>query len=733
MDAIRLLYRDDAERERLRDMSNRLARVQLCALAILLVAAVVAVPVYGWLQLIPLAAAGAFFAVTRQPAIRSRGGAWSFFAAWVFAQLMVLVSVGLMEGPVVYVLCAPIFPMLLAATAFRRATVVAGAVGTVVGLIGVTLLTAPDEIAAMPPALWLPALLLFVITVAAMAVRDADLVTRDEVVVDELTGLLNRVALQSRVTELTHQVQRTHERVAIVVADLDHFKQVNDEHGHGVGDEVLVAAATRLSEAAGTVPVFRYGGEEFVAVLTGADEQAASELAERMREAVARSALDGVDMTASFGVALSSPDDGFEYGALFVAADTALYLAKEEGRDRVCLAGASTRAAAQARPNDTTEGGQASRVNADPADGWDVRIVDRREGNWLVRDAIERAHLVDLTVRTESFSLLTSALVTIAILSVVPWVGWELLVPVVISGIIGEAVVRLTPRLRRPEFAFLGGFILLQVGAAVAVLVTGPSIFFGLSIFAITMFGCGASLPARGSAILVVTGAVALVGSSLSVGSAEILANPMIVVFPVALMISLAIAGWGMGHFVSELRVAAISDGLTGTLNRAALEARLPEVAHRVAATGEQVSVLVVDLDRFKAVNDDHGHKAGDRVLAEVAYRMRAELRTFDSIYRIGGEEFVVLLPGTDATMAATVAERVRVAVAREPVVGIPMTVSVGVAESRVDERFSYDEVFARGDAALLTAKREGRDRVVVADVIAGSLPAISDRLVQAS
>lgn len=706
MDAERLLYRDRAERERLLDMGRRLMPANLRAVAVLLVALAVSVPVYGWRMFVPLLAAAAFFGVTALPAIRRRWRGLPGLAAFVFAQVMVLAAVALAEGPVVYLLCLPIVPMVLVATGLRRETVAVASVATIAGLVAVTLLAAREQIAAIPPALWVPVLLLIVMVLSAMAVRDADMVTRGDAVIDELTGLLNRTALRARVAEVTHQVRATHERVGLVVVDLDRFKAVNDTHGHAAGDRVLAEAARRLAAAAGDHPVYRFGGEEFVVLLPGSDETSARELAEAMRAAVAAAPAAGLDVTASFGVALSAPDDGFDYRRVFAEADAALYAAKALGRDRVRVAGAVP-APIAARSPGAPDG---PRPEASAAPGA-PSVPDAPERTWLVRDAIARAHLVDIVTRTRSFTKLTSGLVALAILSMVPWVGWEMLVPVLAAGLVVEVGTRAVLVRPRPEHWFVGSFIAMQVGAAGAVLLAGPAIFFALPIFAIAMFGCGASLPGRGAALLVATGTLSMTAATFAAGTSEVLANPTVLTVPLALTVALGIVGSAMGARVAELRVAAISDSLTGALNRVALEARIAELAHR---SGAPVALLVADLDRFKVVNDEHGHETGDRVLAEVARRMRGELRAFDAMYRIGGEEFVIVLHGAGTETAAAVAERIRRSVAQRPVAATPMTVSIGVAGSPASAPFDYDATFAMADAALLAAKREGRDRVVV-------------------
>jgi diguanylate cyclase (GGDEF)-like protein len=122
--------------------------------------------------------------------------------------------------------------------------------------------------------------------------------------------------------------------------------------------------------------------------------------------------------------------------------------------------------------------------------------------------------------------------------------------------------------------------------------------------------------------------------------------------------------------------------------------------------------MLLIDVDNFKQVNDREGHATGDRVLREVGERIRGALRTYESAYRIGGEEVLVLLPQADVSSAMDVAERLRAAIAGAPCGGIPVTISVGVGVTAPGERPVYGDVFERADTALYEAKRLGRDRV---------------------
>jgi diguanylate cyclase (GGDEF)-like protein len=124
--------------------------------------------------------------------------------------------------------------------------------------------------------------------------------------------------------------------------------------------------------------------------------------------------------------------------------------------------------------------------------------------------------------------------------------------------------------------------------------------------------------------------------------------------------------------------------------------------------------VIVLDLDGFKRVNDTFGHERGDAVLRDAAYEIRKSLRSFELVYRIGGEEFLVLLPGVDLTAALDVAERVRHSVEDARPGDLDLTISAGVAANS-GGHIRYDDLFRAADAALLEAKRGGRNRVETA------------------
>jgi diguanylate cyclase (GGDEF)-like protein len=151
-------------------------------------------------------------------------------------------------------------------------------------------------------------------------------------------------------------------------------------------------------------------------------------------------------------------------------------------------------------------------------------------------------------------------------------------------------------------------------------------------------------------------------------------------------------------------------DVVTGLLNRRGAEEALEREASRANRLRAPLSLALVDVDLFKQVNDSLGHAAGDEVLARVARIIQSNARAIDAIARWGGDEFLVLLPGTPLVGARSFAERVRASAEAQDDAGAKATLSIGVAERQKDE--GMDAVLARADAALYEAKRLGRNRV---------------------
>lgn len=172
---------------------------------------------------------------------------------------------------------------------------------------------------------------------------------------------------------------------------------------------------------------------------------------------------------------------------------------------------------------------------------------------------------------------------------------------------------------------------------------------------------------------------------------------------------------------LEHIRSLASTDGLTGVGNRDTFDRRLSEELARAGRQEENVSLLMVDIDGFKALNDEHGHLVGDRVLRRVAREIHQGGRESDTVARYGGEEFGVVLPGTDTEEALLVADRLRRLIADSA--GAPrVTVSIGLATFPLDG-LEPEEIVMAADAAMYRSKRTGRNRVTAAAPTAGSLP----------
>ncbi|WP_417068669.1 diguanylate cyclase [Niveibacterium terrae] len=191
--------------------------------------------------------------------------------------------------------------------------------------------------------------------------------------------------------------------------------------------------------------------------------------------------------------------------------------------------------------------------------------------------------------------------------------------------------------------------------------------------------------------------------------------------FPLSMVLSGVMLALGLADRVREMRAAlreaqkhANTDALTGVLNRRTILERLDSARKAFRNEGVAVSVLFIDIDHFKRINDTHGHLVGDACLREISRRLLARLRHSDAVGRYGGEEFLIVLRGVERAAAAALAEEIREAVGVQPLDNIRLSCSIGVASSGSDP-LSAEDLIARADAALYAAKNSGRNRVAIA------------------
>jgi len=177
-----------------------------------------------------------------------------------------------------------------------------------------------------------------------------------------------------------------------------------------------------------------------------------------------------------------------------------------------------------------------------------------------------------------------------------------------------------------------------------------------------------------------------------------------------------------------ELRFRASHDMLTGVANRAAVLEAVNREHARQLRDGGAFGIILADIDHFKAVNDTYGHLAGDAVLKEAADRMSSSVRTYDTVGRYGGEEFLIVVPNADASGTTAVAERIRIGISERPIITdagpVSITASLGLAVSTLDAETR--ELLRSADEALYSAKAHGRNRVEPFDP--RSVPAAPNR-----
>jgi diguanylate cyclase (GGDEF)-like protein len=480
---------------------------------------------------------------------------------------------------------------------------------------------------------------------------------------DALTGLRNHGAFQR---ELLEVVEAAAGRFAVLMMDLDAFKAYNDALGHPAGDALLVEIAQEMGAATrGGDGLYRYGGDEFAAILPSADRIIAHEVAERIRRAVIRRAskLDGPPVTISIGVACF-PDDGITKDELVAVADRALYLVKPIDR------------------------GQRSGALADPylraLDDTALALLDRRDQDGLLDTIIGRA--TALLGTPHGFIHLLEPDGSALVLRV------------------GTGLYTSFLGMRMAPDEGLGGAV-VSGGAAVAVddYDAWPDRSPGLPA---GVFGSvvGVPLTVGGRVVGALGLSAGMVGRQWGERDIDALTS----------FAKLASIGLDNARLVDAAQRGALYDATTTLPNRELLTDRIAHALNGVRPGGEPIAVILLDLDRFKVINESLGHAVGDRLLAAVGQRLMAGLRPSDTVARFGGDEFGILLdPVADSAEVRHIAERLG-ADLRAPfnLNGRDwfVSASMGIALA-VPGRASPDELLREAEIALVRAKSDGTRR----------------------
>ena len=334
----------------------------------------------------------------------------------------------------------------------------------------------------------------------------------------------------------------------------------------------------------------------------------------------------------------------------------------------------------------------------------------RMQGTWLCPDPVDRARLLEMEESLgRARAVLYGALAAGAV-ATGPWLGWWTVGMVLVAVTTYRILRPRIPTSPHPEYLVAGQIALAQTLLGIAIAITGGPVSPILVLTFLPVVTLPARFGPRGVYAGVAYTMVTILAATAGTDFARFTADPSLVILVLVALIGLTAFSDLLQRTEMRQRSRAIVDPLTGLLNRHALEARAREVREQASVSGLPVSLILCDVDRFKLVNDVHGHARGDAVLKEVADALRAHSRSFELIYRLGGDEFLVMLPGCPSGEASVIAERLRDGVRQARPGGLDVTVSVGFASLRGGEA-DFASLMEAADAGLYRAKALGRDR----------------------
>jgi diguanylate cyclase (GGDEF)-like protein len=333
------------------------------------------------------------------------------------------------------------------------------------------------------------------------------------------------------------------------------------------------------------------------------------------------------------------------------------------------------------------------------------------EGGWLCPTKADRVRLTDMSPAVRRARILAGVFCGVGVLAMVPWLGWRVLAVFAVAPVPLVVLDRFLARARRPERLVAASLTLHTTLIVVGVGITGGVHSPLLPWVAIPVVTAAARfrMPVFLAGSLLAM--VALIVSTALASTSALLHDPSPLVAIVVLLAALVAAQRPLLDAEIRWRRDAVLDPLTGLLNRQGLQRRFREVAEQARVSECPVSLVMADLDEFKLLNDAHGHARGDAALKDVAYLLRKALRSFELLYRIGGEELLLILPGAELNAARVIAEQARAAIEHGRPAGLHLTASFGVCSANGEE-IEFQPMFQAADRALYEAKRAGRNQV---------------------
>lgn len=333
---------------------------------------------------------------------------------------------------------------------------------------------------------------------------------------------------------------------------------------------------------------------------------------------------------------------------------------------------------------------------------------DDYRGGWLCPAEADRTRMIDMSPAIRRARLASGLVGGLGLAAMAPWTGWMVLVLFALVPGPLLLVDRYVARMARPERLIAASLVYYCALILVAVGITGGEHSPLLAWIAIPVV----TAAARFRPTVFVTGsllsAAALLVSVLLGSPHPVLDDPAPLIAIVVLLAALIVSQQPLLDAELRWRKDAILDPLTGLLNRQGLKRRFAELAEQARLTASPLSLVLFDLDQFKAVNDEYGHARGDAVLIDIAYVLRKELRSFELLYRLGGDELLLILPGAQSEDAAKIADDARRAIEDCDPAGLTITASAGVSTAQ-GTQIDLERMYEEADRALYEAKRRGR------------------------
>jgi diguanylate cyclase (GGDEF)-like protein len=349
---------------------------------------------------------------------------------------------------------------------------------------------------------------------------------------------------------------------------------------------------------------------------------------------------------------------------------------------------------------------------------------DRSHGlGWLCPTVEHRARMLDMGPRIVRARSIAAAAIAVGMLAAIATgeMAWWSLALLAIAVINLATLAWQIEKAIRPERVVAANLLLILwlLGGCAAVTGHGVSPLLAWLAIPVPM----AAVRFRAQVVWALAGCAALTALVVAFigGVGQAADHPITLIGVFVLLIAVTASSTALMDAELQFRSQSVLDPLTGLLNRSGLEARFAEVSEQARHGGEPVCLITCDLDHFKGVNDTHGHERGDAVLREVSHEMRKCLRSFDLFYRLGGDEFLVLLPGVDLPRGVDIADSLREAVAASCAGGLTVTASFGVSIA-IGNNVDFLALYTTADRALYRAKAAGGN-LVVAYELAPQIP----------